>query len=53
MIVVSDTSPINYLLAIGQIEVLPKMFGMIIIPSSVMSELQAALARAKKSTGKG
>ncbi len=53
MIVVSDTSPVNYLLAIGQIEVLPKMFGTIIIPSAVMAELQAALARAKRTTGKG
>lgn len=41
MIVVSDTSPINYLLAIGQIEVLPKMFETIVIPNSVMVELQA------------
>ena len=41
MIVVSDTSPINYLLAIGQIEILPKLFGTIVIPSSVLSELKA------------
>jgi predicted nucleic acid-binding protein len=46
MIVVSDASPINYLLAIGQLEVLPKLFGTIIIPSSVMSELEAAEAPA-------
>ena len=46
MIVVSDTSPINYLLAIGQIEVLPKLFGTIVIPSSVMSDLQVAEAPA-------
>jgi predicted nucleic acid-binding protein len=42
MIVVSDTSPINYLLAIGQVEVLPKLFGTIVIPSTVMAELKAA-----------
>jgi predicted nucleic acid-binding protein len=41
MIVVSDTSPINYLLAIGQIEILPKLFGTIIIPATVMAELKA------------
>jgi predicted nucleic acid-binding protein len=42
MIVVSDTSPINYLLAIGQIEILPKLFGTIVIPNSVMAELKTA-----------
>ena len=41
MIVVSDTSPINYLLAIGQIEILPKLFGNIVIPASVMAELKS------------
>lgn len=41
MIVVSDTSPINYLLAIGQIEILPKLFGTIVIPTTVMAELKA------------
>ena len=42
MIVVSDTSPLNYLLAIGQVGVLPTLFGTIVIPSSVMSELRAS-----------
>lgn len=41
MIVVSDTSPINYLLAIGQVEVLSKLFGTIVIPSAVLLELKA------------
>jgi len=41
MIVVSDTSPVNYLLAIDRIDVLPKLFGTVIIPSSVMAELKA------------
>jgi predicted nucleic acid-binding protein len=40
MIVVSDTSPVNYLLAIGQIELLPRLFGQIILPAAVMAELQ-------------
>jgi predicted nucleic acid-binding protein len=44
MIVVSDTSPINYLLAIGQVEILPKLFGTIVIPSVVMAELKAGNA---------
>lgn len=42
MIVVSDTSPINYLLAIGRIEILMKLFGTIVIPASVVSEFNAA-----------
>lgn len=32
MIVVSDTSPINYLILIEQINLLPELFGEIIIP---------------------
>lgn len=47
MIVVSDTSPLNYLLAIGQVDVLPKLFGTIVVPSSVFAELSAAGAPAK------
>ena len=40
MIVISDTSPINYLVLIDEIELLPKLFGAIIIPPAVLSELQ-------------
>jgi len=32
MIIVSDTSPINYLILIGQIDILPQLFEQIIIP---------------------
>lgn len=39
MIIVSNTSPINYLILIGQIDLLPKLFGQIIIPQAVYSEL--------------
>jgi predicted nucleic acid-binding protein len=39
MIVVADTSPINYLVLIGHIEVLPYFFGRILIPPSVWDEL--------------
>ena len=42
MIVISDTSPINYLVLIDEIELLPKLFGTIIIPQAVLSELQRA-----------
>lgn len=40
MIIVSDTSPINYLLLIGEIELLPRLFGRVIIPPAVAKELK-------------
>ena len=39
MIVVSNTSPINYLILIGQIDLLPELFRQITIPQAVYSEL--------------
>jgi predicted nucleic acid-binding protein len=39
MIVVADTSPINYLVLIKEIEVLPKLYGKIVIPEAVREEL--------------
>jgi predicted nucleic acid-binding protein len=38
--IVSDTSPINYLILIEAIEVLPKLFDEVLIPPAVHSELQ-------------
>ena len=40
MIVISDTSPINYLVLTGHIEILPALFGQVVIPPAVVSELQ-------------
>jgi predicted nucleic acid-binding protein len=42
MIVVSDTSPICYLLLIGRIEILQELYQTIIIPEAVAAELNAA-----------
>jgi predicted nucleic acid-binding protein len=42
MIVIADTSPINYLVLIEHIEALPKLYGRILIPPSVHEELQRA-----------
>lgn len=42
MIVVADTSPINYLLLIGQIDLLPQLYQQVLIPQSVQRELQDA-----------
>lgn len=42
MIVVSDTSPLNVLVRIGHVEVLRTLFGTVIIPPAVVSELSHA-----------
>lgn len=39
MIVIADTSPINYLVVIGEIDILPKLFVEVIIPQAVFDEL--------------
>ncbi len=39
MIVVADTGPINYLVLIGEIEVLPALYGRVFVPLSVWEEL--------------
>jgi predicted nucleic acid-binding protein len=39
MIVVADTSPINYLLLINQLDLLPRLFQQIIIPDVVRDEM--------------
>src|SRR3982751_4127841 len=40
MLVVADTTPLNYLILIRQIELLPKLFGEVLIPPAVFAELQ-------------
>ena len=42
MIVVSDTSPLNYLVLINAIDVLPQLFGEVHVPSVVMQEFKHA-----------
>jgi predicted nucleic acid-binding protein len=39
MIVVADTTPLNYLILIGEIDVLPKLYGRVVIPPAVQEEL--------------
>lgn len=39
MIVVADTSPLNYLILIGQVELLRRFYGTVHIPPAVWSEL--------------
>ena len=44
MVVVADTSPINYLVLIGQIEILPRLYTEILIPHAVLEELKHPVA---------
>lgn len=39
--VVADTSPLNYLVLIHQINLLPELYGRVLIPESVLNELNA------------
>ena len=39
MIVVADTSPVNYLLLIDCIDLLPQLYGQVVVPSAVQEEL--------------
>jgi predicted nucleic acid-binding protein len=40
MVVVADTSPINYLILIDQIDLLPRLYSRIVIPPAVLGELK-------------
>jgi predicted nucleic acid-binding protein len=40
MIVISDSSPLNYLVLIGQADLLAKLYGEVVIPPAVHDELQ-------------
>jgi predicted nucleic acid-binding protein len=40
MIVVADTSPLNYLVLLGRIEILAKIYGEVVVPQTVIDELQ-------------
>jgi predicted nucleic acid-binding protein len=39
MIVIADTSPLNYLIRIGNIDILPQLYERIVIPPAVLVEL--------------
>jgi predicted nucleic acid-binding protein len=38
-LIVSDTTPVNYLILIGQIDVLPRLFGDLLLPPAVIREM--------------
>lgn len=41
-LVIADTGPVNYLILIGHVEILPMMFDRIVLPSAVRDELADA-----------
>jgi predicted nucleic acid-binding protein len=43
-LVIADTGPINYLILIGHIDILPALFEQVILPSTVKDELTAGPA---------
>jgi len=42
MLIVADSSPLRYLIVVGEHDLLPELFGEIWIPSAVLSELSAS-----------
>jgi predicted nucleic acid-binding protein len=42
MIVIAETGPLNYLISIGHIDVLPKLYATVLIPFAVREELRDA-----------
>jgi predicted nucleic acid-binding protein len=45
MVVIADTSPLNYLILVGVEHILPELYGEVIIPAGVLRELQQTLPR--------
>ncbi|MCC7375088.1 MAG: hypothetical protein IT581_10555 [Verrucomicrobiales bacterium] len=43
--VISDTSPLHYLVLCGSVDVLPALFGEVLIPPKVAQELRHSNAR--------
>ena len=39
-LVISDTTPLNYLILIGDIDVLPRLFGKLLVPPAVIHEMR-------------
>jgi len=50
-LVVADTGPVNYLLLIGHIDILPALFENVILPSVVRDELAKPNAPLRCATG--
>ena len=46
MVVIADTSPLNYLILIGHVDVLKELYGEVVIPRAVLVELRHPTAPA-------
>ncbi len=44
MIVIADTTPLNYLILVGEVEILPRLYGRVLIPPAVHQELSSPSA---------
>jgi predicted nucleic acid-binding protein len=53
MIVVADTSPLNYLVLIDEVELLPVLFERVVLPTAVFNELKHPRSPAKVRTWAG
>lgn len=42
MIIVADTSPLNYLILLGKLQILPDLYGRVVAPTAVLRELNHA-----------
>lgn len=49
MIVVSDTTPLHYLILIGQVHLLHELYGSVVVPQAVFDEMQRATTPAEVS----
>lgn len=38
-VIVADTSPLNYLILIDSVDILPRLYGSILVPPQVIAEL--------------
>lgn len=46
MIVITDTTPLRYLAVLGEMEILPRLFGEVLCPAEVLAECRDAAAPA-------
>jgi predicted nucleic acid-binding protein len=46
MVVVADTTPLNYLIQIGVMEILPRRFGALVVPHAALQEMRHVSAPA-------
>jgi hypothetical protein len=44
MIVITDTTPLRYLAVLGELEILPRLFGQVVCPMEVLAECRHASA---------